>query len=190
MLRPRGKALDLGTGCGTLALAAAPSAESVIGTDINRRALDFGRINAALNGVSNVSFLHGDRFEPVAGRRFDSIISNPPFFLAPVSGLLYCENSMELDGFVESLARSARNFWKRAACFRCSASGWRSNRNRGSSVSGGGSNNPIAMSISGDVMKSAPRNTRESVRWSRVNFSQSRPGHRLGSESPTLQNGA
>ena len=110
MLRPRGKALDLGTGCGTLALAAAPSAESVIGTDINRRALDFGRINAALNGVSNVSFLHGDRFEPVAGRRFDSIISNPPFFLAPVSGLLYCENSMELDGFVESLARSAPQF--------------------------------------------------------------------------------
>ena len=31
MLRPGGKALDLGTGCGTLALAAAPSAESVIG---------------------------------------------------------------------------------------------------------------------------------------------------------------
>jgi Methyltransferase small domain len=117
MLRPGGKALDLGTGCGTLALAAAPSAESVIGTDINRRALDFGRINAALNGVSNVSFLHGDRFEPVAGRRFDSIISNPPFFLAPVSGLLYCENSMELDGFVESLARSAPQFLEEGGVF-------------------------------------------------------------------------
>ena len=117
MLRPGGKALDLGTGCGTLALAAAPCAESVIGTDINQRALDFGGINAVLNGVSNVSFLQGDRFEPVAGRRFDSILCNPPFFVAPVSGLLYCDNSMELDGFVESLARSAPQFLEEAGVF-------------------------------------------------------------------------
>ena len=110
MLRPGESALDIGTGCGTLALAAAASASSVIGTDINRRALNFSGINAALNGASNVLFLQGDRFEPVAGRRFDSIICNPPFFLAPVSGLLYCDNSLELDGFVESLARSAPQF--------------------------------------------------------------------------------
>ena len=66
----RRKTLDLGTGCGTLALAAASSGQSIIGTDINQRALDFCRINAALNGVSNVSFLRGDRFEPVSGNRF------------------------------------------------------------------------------------------------------------------------
>jgi Methyltransferase small domain len=117
MLRPGGKALDLGTGCGTLALAAAPRAESVIGTDINPRALDFCRINAALNGIDNVSFLQGDRFEPIAGHRFDSIICNPPFFLAPVSGLLYCDNAMELDGFVESLARSAPPFLQENGVF-------------------------------------------------------------------------
>jgi 2-polyprenyl-3-methyl-5-hydroxy-6-metoxy-1,4-benzoquinol methylase len=117
MLRPGGRALDLGTGCGTLALAAASRAESVIGTDINPRALDFCRINAALNGIRNVSFLQGDRFEPIAGRRFDSIICNPPFFLAPVSGLLYCDNSMEMDGFVESLARSAPQFLQENGVF-------------------------------------------------------------------------
>jgi len=117
MLRPGGKALDLGTGCGTLALAAASSAVSVVGTDINQRALDFGGINAALNGVNNVSFLQGDRFDPVAGHRFDSIVCNPPFFLAPVSGLLYCDNSMELDGFVESLARSAPQFLEEGGVF-------------------------------------------------------------------------
>ena len=116
MLRSGGKALDLGTGCGTLALAAASIAVSVIGTDINQRALDFGRINAALNGVGNVSFLQGDRFEPVAGRRFDSIICNPPFFLAPVSGLLYCENGMELDRFVESLASERSAISGRGRC--------------------------------------------------------------------------
>ena len=117
MLRPGGKALDLGTGCGTLALTAASSAVSVIGTDINQRALDLAGINAALNGVSNVSLLSGDRFDPVAGRRFDSIVCNPPFFLAPVSGLLYCDNSIELDGFVESLARSAPEFLEEGGTF-------------------------------------------------------------------------
>jgi methyltransferase family protein len=117
MLRPGGRALDLGTGCGTLALTAASRAESVIGTDLNPRALDFCRINAALNGIHNLSFLQGDRFEPIAGRRFDSIICNPPFFLAPVSGLLYCDNSMELDGFVESLARSAPQFLQENGVF-------------------------------------------------------------------------
>jgi hypothetical protein len=117
MFRPGGRALDLGTGCGTLALAAAPSAESVTATDINQRALNFCRINKALNGIHNVSFLHGDRFEPIAGRRFDSIICNPPFFLAPVSGLLYCDNSMELDGFVESLARSASRYLEENGVF-------------------------------------------------------------------------
>jgi hypothetical protein len=117
MLRSGGRALDLGTGCGTLALAAASRAESVIGTDINPRALDFCRINAALNGIRNVSFLQGDRFEPIAGCRFDSIVCNPPFFVAPVSGLLYCDNSMELDGFVESLARSAPQFLRENGVF-------------------------------------------------------------------------
>ena len=60
MLRPGAKALDLGTGCGTLALSLARSADSVVANDINPRALDFGKMNAALNGVGNVTFLLGD----------------------------------------------------------------------------------------------------------------------------------
>ncbi len=117
MLRPGGKALDLGTGCGTLALTLALSAGWVMASDINPRALDFGKINAALNGVSNVTFVQGDRFDPVVGSRFDLILSNPPFFLAPASGLLYCESGMELDGFVESLARKAGRFLEENGVF-------------------------------------------------------------------------
>jgi SAM-dependent methyltransferase len=109
---PGGSYLDLGTGCGALALALAPQAATVIATDVNRRALGFARINAALNGVTNVVFLFGDRFEPVAARRFDLIVSNPPFILAPTSGLLYSENKLDLDGFVESLARTAPEYLK------------------------------------------------------------------------------
>jgi tRNA1(Val) A37 N6-methylase TrmN6 len=117
MARPEGSFLDLGAGCGTLALAVAPHVATVIATDVNRRALGFARLNAALNGVKNVLFLFGDRFEPVAGRRFDSIVSNPPFLLGPTNGMLYTENKIDLDGFVESLARTASEYLEEDGVF-------------------------------------------------------------------------
>jgi 2-polyprenyl-3-methyl-5-hydroxy-6-metoxy-1,4-benzoquinol methylase len=117
ILRHGGNVLDLGAGCGPLSLVASPFASSVVGTDINQRSLDYANLNAALNGLSNVSFRLGDRFEPVPGERFDLIISNPPFFLVPVSGLVFCDNNLELDAFVESLARRAPQFLNEGGIF-------------------------------------------------------------------------
>lgn len=79
-----GDVLDLGTGCGTLALHAATAGHRVIGTDLNPRALEFTLFNAALNGISNIEVLVGDRFEPVKDRHFDLIVCNRHFSLDPV----------------------------------------------------------------------------------------------------------
>ena len=78
--------LDLGTGSGCLAVAAArerPGAR-VLATDISEEALVVARENAALNGVaSRLTFLAGDLFAPLEGRGFeralDAILSNPPY---------------------------------------------------------------------------------------------------------------
>jgi protein-L-isoaspartate O-methyltransferase len=70
-------ALDVGTGCGVLALIAAAHSDHVVGTDTNPRALNFATFNAALNAVANVSFRQGSLFDPVAGERFDLITCNP-----------------------------------------------------------------------------------------------------------------
>lgn len=75
--------LDLGTGCGIQALHASRHAQRVIATDISERALWFARLNAELNGVSNIEFRLGSLFEPVAGELFDRIVSNPPFVITP-----------------------------------------------------------------------------------------------------------
>ncbi|MFV0433580.1 MAG: methyltransferase [Leucobacter sp.] len=77
--------LDLGTGCGIVALhLTRHTAESVVATDISERALTLARANARLGGVSDrIDFRHGDLFEPVAGERFDLILSNPPFVITP-----------------------------------------------------------------------------------------------------------
>lgn len=109
--------LDLGTGCGSLGLKAASTARHVVATDINSRAMDFVLFNAALNGLSHVEALDGDRFEPVRDRRFDLIICNPPFFVSPNSKLLFTDNSFLLDSFVESLARQAPAFLNEGGYF-------------------------------------------------------------------------
>jgi len=73
------QALDLGCGCGVLAIRLAQCARRVVAVDVNARALAFSRFNASLNGVSNISFRHGDLYAPVDGERFDVIVCQPPF---------------------------------------------------------------------------------------------------------------
>ena len=75
--RPR--VLDVCTGSGALAVAAAlAGAEEVTAVDVSWRAVLATRLNARRNGVT-VEALRGDLFEPVRGRRFDLIVSNPPY---------------------------------------------------------------------------------------------------------------
>jgi methyltransferase family protein len=71
--RPCSRALDLGTGCGVQALIAARYSERVVATDVNPRALGFGRLSAALNGLENIEWRQGSLFDPVRGERFDSL---------------------------------------------------------------------------------------------------------------------
>jgi release factor glutamine methyltransferase len=81
-LRPGATVLDVCTGSGALAVAAAQAgARAATAIDVSRRAVLTARINARLNGV-RVRALRGDLFAPVAGERFDAIVSNPPYLPA------------------------------------------------------------------------------------------------------------
>jgi release factor glutamine methyltransferase len=85
-LGPGVSVLDLGTGSGHLAVVAALAGASATAVDVSRRALLSVRLNARLNGV-RVTALRGDLFAPVAGRRFDVIVSNPPYLPHPDENL-------------------------------------------------------------------------------------------------------
>ena len=80
--RPVETLLDLGTGCGVQALHASRHAGRVTATDIAPRALAMARATFTLNEL-DVELLDGPWLEPVAGRRFDAIVSNPPFVPGP-----------------------------------------------------------------------------------------------------------
>ena len=93
--RPVDTALDLGTGCGIQTFHLLAHARHVTATDISDRALATARFNLILNAEAldvdpwdlpaRVSLERGSLVEPVADRRFDMVVSNPPFVITPRS---------------------------------------------------------------------------------------------------------
>ena len=79
---PQGASVcELGTGSGaiSLALASERSDLTVVGTELSPVALKWAERNLKTLGLSNVTFLHGDLFAPVVGRKFDLIAANLPY---------------------------------------------------------------------------------------------------------------
>ncbi|THF66082.1 50S ribosomal protein L3 N(5)-glutamine methyltransferase [Pseudothauera nasutitermitis] len=78
-------ALDLCTGSGCLAVLMAevfPNA-SVVGADLSAEALEVARRNVAEHGLEErIELVASDVFDSLAGRRFDLILSNPPYVTA------------------------------------------------------------------------------------------------------------
>jgi methylase of polypeptide subunit release factors len=104
---PVGAALDLGTGCGVQALELSGHCGTVTATDLSERALRFAATTAVLNGVS-WELLAGDLVEPVAGRRFDLVVSNPPFVIGPgTTRYTYRDSGRPGDAICAELAGAA-----------------------------------------------------------------------------------
>ena len=103
--RSADQVLDLGTGCGIHALLAAAHSDRVTASDINPRALRLARFNARLNAVANVECLEGRFFEPVPGRRFDLVITNPPFVISPETRFIYRDSGMASDAVCRHIVR-------------------------------------------------------------------------------------
>jgi release factor glutamine methyltransferase len=83
-LPERGRVLDLGTGSGAIALAIAserPDAE-VVAVDASAAALAVARRNAERLGLGRVALLESDWYAALDARRFDLIVSNPPYIEA------------------------------------------------------------------------------------------------------------
>ncbi len=123
-----GAALDLGTGCGIVAMHLAElGAERVVATDISERALKLAAANAELNGFAGrIEFRLGSLFEPVAGEDFSLIVSNPPFVITPRSAsegarYEYRDGGMTGDELAATVVREAPGFLAPAGAFVCLA---------------------------------------------------------------------
>jgi release factor glutamine methyltransferase len=75
------RVLDLGTGTGICAIAAAEAGARVVAVDINPAAVNCARLNVARRGLQeSVDVRQSDLFDGVAGERFDLVLFNPPYY--------------------------------------------------------------------------------------------------------------
>jgi release factor glutamine methyltransferase len=92
-----GRIVDLGTGSGAIALALATERPQweVMATDLSGAALAVARANARRLALPRVEFRWGSWYEPLAGQRFDLLLSNPPYVAADDPVLLGATLSRE-----------------------------------------------------------------------------------------------
>jgi ribosomal protein L3 glutamine methyltransferase len=103
--------LDLCTGSGCLAVLAArhfPNAQ-IDAVDISKDALEVATRNVAEHGLEGRIWLyHGDLFAPLGGKRYDLIISNPPYVdaegMASLPAECRAEPKLAFDGGADGLA--------------------------------------------------------------------------------------
>jgi ribosomal protein L3 glutamine methyltransferase len=116
-------ALDLGTGCGCIGLAMARQMPWIRldATDISSAALAVAGRNRAMHGLQEaVELIQSNLFEQLGGRRYDLIVSNPPYVsraehaklpaeyhAEPVSGLVSPGQGL---GIVLEILRQAPGF--------------------------------------------------------------------------------
>ena len=78
---PNEVVLDLGTGCGILAVLSALKARRVVATDVNPYAVRCAKLNAKVNKVSDgMEVVRGDLFGPIKeDEKFSLILFNAPY---------------------------------------------------------------------------------------------------------------
>jgi release factor glutamine methyltransferase len=106
--------VDIGCGTGVAGLLAAQLIDgaNVVLTDINERALEYARVNAALAGFERVEFVNSDILSAVEGD-FDLVIANPPYMADPLArayrdGGAHVGAALSLRILKESLTRLRR----------------------------------------------------------------------------------
>ena len=107
------KVLDLGCGYGVIGIVVAKLYPKtlVCMVDVNQRACSLSRTNLKLNGVRNAIVLCGNMYEPVKGKKFNCIVTNPPIS----AGLSTCyeivekaTEHLEEDGLLQVVAREKK----------------------------------------------------------------------------------
>ncbi len=84
------KILDIGTGSGIIGITIALEIEGckVMGTDISDKALEISQKNKEILNVGNIKFFKSDLFNEIEYKKFNMIVSNPPYISDDETGIM------------------------------------------------------------------------------------------------------
>lgn len=107
------RVLDLCCGSGIQGISAAMLGHRVTAVDAERRAVISARRNALMNGVE-IDVRGGDLFGPVAGEKFDVVLSNPPYLPTPPGAThrnhRWCDGGSDGRELIDRICREAAQY--------------------------------------------------------------------------------
>jgi hypothetical protein len=103
-------AWDLGCGSGVQAVALATHCDEVFATDVDENALRYTHASALENDLQNITVAAGSMFEPALNKRFDLVVSNPPFVIGQVTDLVHRESPLPADGLAKHFLENISDF--------------------------------------------------------------------------------
>lgn len=108
--KPSVRIVDIGTGSGAILLSVLCDVEGATGVavDLSEKALAVAKSNGERLGVCDrAEFRHGDLYAPIAGEKYDMIVSNPPYIpvrdMKTLSPEVHKEPEMALVGGADGL---------------------------------------------------------------------------------------
>jgi hypothetical protein len=107
---PFASAWDLGCGSGVQAVALATHCDKVFATDVDENALRYTHASALENDLQNITVAAGSMFEPALNKRFDLVVSNPPFVIGQVTDLVHRESPLPADGLAKHFLENISDF--------------------------------------------------------------------------------
>jgi len=102
--------LDLCCGSGIQGIVASRYAKSILGVDLNPRAIRFSRFNAQLNGLTNYKVVLGNLYDVIGDEKFDVILANPPFVPSPQNNLGFRDGGKNGEEVLKNIISNSPRF--------------------------------------------------------------------------------
>lgn len=115
--------LELCSGAGTVALAAALYARHAWAVDITERSTQVAQFNRLLNGMENVTVLKGDCYEGLEGLQFDRIVAHPPYMPVVQPAQIFYDGGQDGEQVTRRIVQGLPLHLRPGGCFYCLAQG-------------------------------------------------------------------